>query len=130
MAIVGWWRARSPVPVGDTVRVEPGIYHQHISWWRRRRATEIPGEGPAAPASDHSDAPVAKVAVRGALARLSPRQRAVLVLRYFEDLTESQTAEILGISVGTVESQARDGLARLRVLAPELGALVQTEVGR
>jgi DNA-directed RNA polymerase specialized sigma24 family protein len=52
----------------------------------------------------------------------------VLILRYFEDLTETRTAEILGISVGTVKSHARDGLARLRELAPELSAL--TEVDR
>ena len=54
-----------------------------------------------------------------ALARLTPRQRAVLVLRYFNDLTEAQTAEVLGCSPGTVKSNASRGLARLReVLAP------------
>ncbi len=51
--------------------------------------------------------------------RLAPGQRAVVVLRYFDDLTEVQTAAALGISVGTVKSQARDALARLRVLLPE-----------
>ena len=49
-----------------------------------------------------------------ALAGLNPRQRAVLVLRYFNDLTESQTAEVLGCSRGTVKSNASRGLARLR----------------
>ncbi len=49
-----------------------------------------------------------------ALARLTPRQRAVLVLRYFNDLTEAQTAEVLGCSLGTVKSNASRGLARLR----------------
>lgn len=54
-----------------------------------------------------------------ALARLTPRQRAVLVLRYFNDLTEAQTAEALGCSPGTVKSNTSRGLARLRqVLAP------------
>jgi RNA polymerase sigma-70 factor (sigma-E family) len=48
------------------------------------------------------------------LAVLPPRQRAVLVLRYFDDLSEGQTAQILGCSVGTVKSQAARGLARLR----------------
>ncbi len=52
--------------------------------------------------------------VRRALATLSPRQRAVLVLRYFEDLTERETAEALDLAVGTVKSHARDGLAALR----------------
>lgn len=54
-----------------------------------------------------------------ALACLIPRQRAVLVLRYFSDLTEVQTAEVLGCSPGTVKSSTSRGLARLReVLAP------------
>jgi RNA polymerase sigma-70 factor (sigma-E family) len=54
-----------------------------------------------------------------ALARLTARQRAVLVLRYFNDLTEAQTADVLGCSPGTVKSNASRGLARLReVLAP------------
>ena len=54
-----------------------------------------------------------------ALACLVPRQRAVLVLRYFNDLTEAQTAEVLGCSQGTVKSSTSRGLARLReVLAP------------
>ncbi|MBO0729865.1 MAG: SigE family RNA polymerase sigma factor [Acidimicrobiaceae bacterium] len=49
-----------------------------------------------------------------ALGRLAPRQRAVLVLRFFEDLTEPQTAELLGCSVGTVKSTCSRALDRLR----------------
>jgi RNA polymerase sigma-70 factor (sigma-E family) len=52
------------------------------------------------------------------LAELPTRQRAVLVLRYFEDLTEAQTAAMLGCSVGAVKSQASRGLARLREITP------------
>ncbi len=52
------------------------------------------------------------------------RQRTILVLRYFEDLTEVQTAAELGISVGAVKSMTRQALGRLRTLAPELAELI------
>jgi DNA-directed RNA polymerase specialized sigma24 family protein len=55
------------------------------------------------------------------LAELPPHQRAVLVLRYFEDLTEAQTAAILGCTVGAVKSQASRALARLRSITPSPG---------
>jgi DNA-binding CsgD family transcriptional regulator len=55
-----------------------------------------------------------RIALLEDLRRLSPRQRAVLVLRYFDNLTEADTAAALGISVGTVKSHVRDALARLR----------------
>jgi RNA polymerase sigma factor (sigma-70 family) len=61
-----------------------------------------------------------RFAVIAALRRLAPRQRAVLVLRFYEDLSESQVAEALSCSVGTVKSQTHDALRRLRSLAPEL----------
>ncbi|WP_410786534.1 SigE family RNA polymerase sigma factor [Kribbella sp. C-35] len=51
-----------------------------------------------------------------ALRALPPRQRAVIVLRYYDDLSEAQTAELLGCSVGTVKSQTSRGLDRLRML--------------
>lgn len=104
------------------------MYHAHVSSWRRRRVVEVLGEPPAtgagAQATPTTDADV-RVDVRNALARLTRKQRAVLVLRYFEDLSESQTAAVLGCSVGTVKSQARDALARIRVVAPELSELVE-----
>jgi RNA polymerase sigma-70 factor (sigma-E family) len=58
----------------------------------------------------------ARAELFGALAALPPRQRAVLVLRYFEDLSEAQTAHTLGCSLGTVKSTTSRGLARLRVV--------------
>jgi RNA polymerase sigma-70 factor (sigma-E family) len=104
------------------------MYNQHVSWWRRREPPAVRHQAPYAAAPDPGDAVVVALAVRQALAQLGPRQRAVLILRYFEDLTEARTAEILGVSVGTVKSQARDGLARLRALVPDLSTL--TEVDR
>ena len=98
------------------------MYHQNISWWRRRRFTETSLESydSPAPASD----PTLRLTLEQALRRLTPRQRTVLVLRYFEDLTEVQTAAELGISCGAVKSMSRQALQRLRVLAPELADLV------
>ena len=85
---------------------------------RPRRRTRAP----AAP--DPADATAVRLAVERALARLTRRQRTILVLRFFEDLTEAQTAEALGIGLGTVKSQTRDSLARLRAVAPDLADLV------
>ena len=88
------------------------------SRWRRgrKRHDELTAGRPAGrePAPDPATGVVLRDAVRRALAELPPRTRAVLVLRYFEDLTEAQTAAALGCSVGTVKSQASRGLARLR----------------
>jgi RNA polymerase sigma-70 factor (sigma-E family) len=102
--------------------VRRAMYHQNISWWRRRKLAETPLESYDAPvpAAD----PTIRLTLEQALRRLTPRQRTVLVLRYFEDLTEVQTAAELGISSGAVKSMSRQALQRLRVLAPELADLV------
>ncbi|GIJ55654.1 RNA polymerase sigma factor [Virgisporangium aurantiacum] len=98
---------------------------QHVSLWRRRwRNVELWARPPEPPTGDPTAATDRAVVVRQALARLAPRQRSALVLRYFEDLTEVETARVLNCSVSTVKSQVRDGLARLRALAPELGELI------
>ncbi|MEV0270414.1 SigE family RNA polymerase sigma factor [Hamadaea sp. NPDC050747] len=98
------------------------LYHQHVSWWRRWRREPVPVDRLPDTAGPLPDVELT-VAVRQALAKLTPKQRAVLVLRYFEDLTEAQAATVLGVGVGTVKSQTRDALARLRVLAPDLAEL-------
>jgi RNA polymerase sigma-70 factor (sigma-E family) len=83
-------------------------------WLRRHPEAPLVVTG-ADPGTADTAAAVADrdLLLRG-LAALPPRQRAVLVLRYFEDLSEAQTATMLGCSVGTVKSQTAHGLARLR----------------
>jgi RNA polymerase sigma-70 factor (sigma-E family) len=94
--------------------------------WRRGRSrvVEVPLVGLAEPSRSVGSEDVQSVDLRdellNALRQLPPRQRAVLVLRYFDDLDEAQTAQTLGISLGTVKSSASRGLARLRLQAPEL----------
>jgi RNA polymerase sigma-70 factor (sigma-E family) len=131
LKLAGRWRA--VVSSGDPDAYARRIlYHEHISRWRRRtrRPVEVAAldAGPVAP--DPGDAVAVTIVVRRALARLGARQRAVLVLRYFEDLSEAQTAAALGVRVGTVKSQAREGLARLRRLAPELADLAGSRTRR
>ena len=65
--------------------------------------------------------------LRDALGQLTAKQRAVLVLRYYDDLTERATAEVLGVSIGTVKSQTSLALARLRTVAPGLASLLGRE---
>lgn len=96
------------------------LYTCAVDGWRRRRPVEVLGEVPGATAADSSEEVTRRVVLREALARLTPRQRAVLVLRFYEDATEVQAAQVLGCSVSTVKSQTRHALARLRTLAPEL----------
>jgi RNA polymerase sigma-70 factor (sigma-E family) len=103
---------------GEPERYVRGILaHASADRWRRlARRAERPlpatGEDPALP--DHSAAVADRDYLLRALAALPPRQRAVLVLRYFDDLSEAETAQMLGCSLGTVKSQAARGLARLR----------------
>jgi RNA polymerase sigma-70 factor (sigma-E family) len=89
----------------------------HASWWRRRWRGEVATgtvaeDGAVMDIAAEADT---RHAVREALATLPPRQRAAVVLRYFDDFTEAQTAEVLGCSVGTVKSQVSKALAKLRV---------------
>ncbi|MEV4131316.1 SigE family RNA polymerase sigma factor [Dactylosporangium sp. NPDC049742] len=91
------------------------MVNQRTSIWRRLRNAEVlTGEPPDRPGVDPSDQVLARRMLLEALDGLPARMRAVLVLRYWEDLTETETASLLGISVGSVKSQASRGLARLR----------------
>jgi RNA polymerase sigma-70 factor (sigma-E family) len=100
------------------------MYHLQVSWWRRRKVAEtFPGELPDRAGVDNTASAAFRISLEQALARLTPRQRAVLVLRYFEDRSEAEAAAILNCSIGTVKSQTARALARLRTVAPELTEL-------
>lgn len=105
------------VPKWGRIADQPEAYvrkvlvRESVNRWRSRRWREVPTA--MVPETAHHGS-IDHVALLEDLRRLSPRQRAVLVLRYFDDLTEADTAAALGISVGTVKSHARDALARLR----------------
>jgi RNA polymerase sigma-70 factor (sigma-E family) len=80
----------------------------------RRRLELAPTSGPREPTADPLGALADRAELLDALAQLPRRQRAVLVLRYFNDLSEAEAASVLGCSTGTVKSSASRGLARLR----------------
>lgn len=88
------------------------LVNTYASWWRRKwngeQPTDALPETAAQEATDPTD-------LWTAMERLPRRMRAVVVLRYFEDLTEAQTADVLGCSVGTVKSQTSKALAKLRI---------------
>lgn len=93
--------------------VKQAIVRQHINHWRRWSSREFPTgtmpERPSAPVDVET-----REVVWNALAGLPPRQRAVIVLRYYEDLSEAQIAQTLGCSQGTVKSQAAKAMRHLR----------------
>jgi len=99
------------------------------SWWRRRWHGERPSESLPERAVDPHDGWAEREAMWGHVRTLPPRQRAVLVLRYYEDFTEAETARVLGISVGTVKSQTARALATLRERLAAAGAVPTQSLG-
>ncbi|MFL6239556.1 MAG: SigE family RNA polymerase sigma factor [Actinomycetes bacterium] len=100
----------------------------YASWWRRKWRGETPTEllPDRLTSADAFTEVDLRESVRRALVQLPARQRAVVVLRYFEDLSEADTAAALGCSVGAVKSHASRALARLRE-SSMLSALVNEE---
>lgn len=90
------------------------IYRQRVSWWRRTRREVVVEHLPDPGVEDGAERRAREAEVHDVLRSLPPRQRAALVLRYFEDLTEAQAAEVMGVAVGTVKSLSHQAIARMR----------------
>lgn len=112
-----WPRIREPEAAYSYARTT--LVNTATSWFRRRSwRNEMPDEdltnGAGADVSAHETDPTDRPALMAALAALPPRQRAVVVLRFYDDLSVAETADALGCSPGTVKSQTFAGLAALR----------------
>lgn len=118
---VRWRRLRDQSPEAYARQV---IVRGNISWWRKHRRELVDGVERVVPVPSGEPAVDRRLLLDHALAALTPRQRAVVVLRYFDDLSERDTAEALGVSVGTVKSQTHLALRRMREAEPELAGLI------
>jgi RNA polymerase sigma-70 factor (sigma-E family) len=97
------------------------LYSRFVDGWRRRRLVELPSAAPPdSTGGDEAGVATDRLALEAALKLLTPRQRAVVVLRFYEDLTEVQAADALGVTTSTVKSQTRVALQRLRELVPDV----------
>jgi len=118
-ALVKAWRRWGSIARREAQEsyVRAAIATTYTDWWRRRWNGEVPTEDlpdSSAPGAGEAAGVEIRHDVLVALSRLPRGQRAVVVLRFFDDLTEQQTAEALGISVGTVKSQTSRALTALR----------------
>ncbi|AVH57762.1 MULTISPECIES: SigE family RNA polymerase sigma factor [Streptomyces] len=98
--------------------VRRALLNTRTSQWRKRKVDEFAceelPEPEGLPVSDPAEQQALHDAMWRAIAKLPTRQRAMVVLRYYEDLSEAQTAEVLGVSVGTVKSAVSRALGKLR----------------
>ncbi|MEV5437312.1 SigE family RNA polymerase sigma factor [Streptomyces sp. NPDC052682] len=120
---VAWERIEDHRALDGYVR--RALVNTRTSQWRKRKVDEfatdeLPEPEPAVGHDDPAERQALHDAMWRAIMRLPVRQRAMVVLRYYEDLSEAQTAEVLGVSVGTVKSAVSRALAKLRE-DPELG---------
>lgn len=109
-----WGRVAGGSPDAYVRRV---LVTTYLSWWRRRWRAEWPTSSPPEPVGRGTDALEAaelRCELAAALATLPRQQRAVLMLRFHADLTEAQTADVLGVAVGTVKSYTARALSTLR----------------
>jgi RNA polymerase sigma-70 factor (sigma-E family) len=121
---LAWHRVRVRDSLDSFVRkiLLRGLVDTHRRPWRREQAQAVLPEWGAAQPMPFED----RLAVREALAQVPPGQRAVLVLRFFEDCDVAETARLVGCSEGTVKSQTARGLARMRevITAAETAARI------
>ncbi len=119
------WRGRGDIDdLEEYVKVV--MVRAQISWRRRLASRELPFElaGPEAAGPDIADRLVQRGVLLEALRQLPPRQRATLVLRFFDDLSEADTARLLGCSPGSVKQHSTRGLARLRTLVADRASVL------
>ena len=114
-ALVRSWLAWRRIAGSPEQYVRRVMVNEYVGWWRRKWRREVPTEVlPELPDRDEGTAVDSRLAMWRLLGGLPRRQRAVVVLRYYEDLSEREIAEVLGCRPGTVKSQAAKALARLR----------------
>ena len=110
---LSWDRIRDRESLDGYVRRV--MVNTRTSWWRRRKVEEYATDVlPERSQRDATDDIALHDALWTALAELPKRQRAMVVLRYYEDLSEAETADVLGVSVGTVKSTTSRALQKLR----------------
>jgi RNA polymerase sigma-70 factor (sigma-E family) len=111
---LAWDKIRDHAALDAYVR--RAMVNTQISWWRRRRVEEYPTDDiPDQAVADHAVAADLQDTVRRALDRLPQRMRAAVVLRYYEDMSEPEIADALGVSLGTVKSTVSRAVAKLRI---------------
>ncbi|MBA2956018.1 SigE family RNA polymerase sigma factor [Nocardioides sp. MAH-18] len=114
-ALTKAWFAWSRIQGDPEPYVRTILVNTFSSWWRRKWNGEHAHAEPPEPEPVDGPRSDERQDLWSAMARLPRRQRAVVVLRYVEDLSEAETAQMLGVSVGTVKSQASKALAKLRI---------------